>query len=203
MRRHLATGLLILTFIAVSTSRVRAAETIRTNQSWYLPDYAKLQFAGNLGLLSVGIGYLVLDDRWQTELFYGYLPASVGGVDVHTLAWKNSFVLLYARLPYDLVLSPLVIGLGVQIELGGRSFLATPEQYPDDYYTWPTALHFAPYLGMMLHRDLSLWDDRFKGFSVYWELGTIDRYLKQWAASGHHVSFLEIWNLALGAVCYF
>ena len=127
----------------------------------------------------------------------------MGGVEVHTLAWKNSFVPFNLRIGRSYVLSPLVLGLGVQIAVGGRAFLGTPERYPDDYYTWPTALHFAPFWGMKVHRNLSLLGDRIKGFSLYWELGTLDRYLIQWASSGYHVSFLEIWNLAIGGAVLF
>jgi hypothetical protein len=196
-------ALLTTMLLALCAGPAQGADAIRTNSRWYQPDYTKLQVAGNLGLLSLGVGYLLLDDHWQTELFYGYLPAALGGVDVHTLAWKNSVVPCNLRLSGDLVLSPLVIGLSVQIEVGGRSFFTSPDQYPSGYNAWPTALHFAPYFGMMLHKEHSLFADRIKGFSVYWELGTIDDYLEQWARSGYQVSFLEIWNLALGVVCFF
>lgn len=37
--------------------------TIVKKSAWYVPDYAKLQFAGNIGFFSVGIGYKFLSDH--------------------------------------------------------------------------------------------------------------------------------------------
>ncbi len=42
------------------------------DKSWYTPDYVKMQFAGNIGFLSVGAGYQLFNDLLYTELLYGF-----------------------------------------------------------------------------------------------------------------------------------
>ena len=48
-----------------------------------VPHYAKLQFAGGIGFLSAGIGYQSKNKRLQYDLMYGYVPESLGGVEIH------------------------------------------------------------------------------------------------------------------------
>lgn len=63
-------------------------------KAWYEPDYAKMQFAGNLGVLSVGVGYQLFNKVVYTELLYGYVPVSISKAnEIHLISIKNTFPL--------------------------------------------------------------------------------------------------------------
>lgn len=59
-----------------------------------IPDHIKLQYAGNIGILSTGIGYSFFDNKIQSDLFYGYIPEFIGGANIHTISNKNTLRLI-------------------------------------------------------------------------------------------------------------
>ena len=40
-----------------------------------LPDYLKIQYAGNIGFISLGTGYSFFSDKINMDVFYGYNDA--------------------------------------------------------------------------------------------------------------------------------
>ena len=42
----------------------------------FVPDIVTVQYAGNMGLASVGLGYQSKSERSSIHFFYGYLPKS-------------------------------------------------------------------------------------------------------------------------------
>src|SRR5688572_1232580 len=52
----------------------------------FFPDFARLSSGGYAGLVTAGLGYAAWDDRLNVGLSYGYVPASIAGVAVHSLS---------------------------------------------------------------------------------------------------------------------
>lgn len=50
---------------------------VENQKHWSVPDYVKTQFAGNIGLISVGAGYQLFNKVVYTELLYGFVPKAV------------------------------------------------------------------------------------------------------------------------------
>ena len=51
-------NIFIVSILVLFFNNSYAQETISVKEkSWYVPDYVKTQFAGNIGLISVGAGY--------------------------------------------------------------------------------------------------------------------------------------------------
>src|SRR5687767_11338496 len=76
---------------ATTKDSTRVLSVLHFARPWYVPDYFPLQYAGNIGLISAGAGYVFPKDRYQLSLIYGYVPKSVAGVTIHTLTARNIF----------------------------------------------------------------------------------------------------------------
>lgn len=60
------------------TLRTKYEERVeRYKSSWdkVIPRYIKLQYAGSMGLLSVGTGWNYYRDHWETDVLLGFIPA--------------------------------------------------------------------------------------------------------------------------------
>ena len=53
------------------------------------PDAVQIQYAGNYGLMSVGLGQEFCKDILTSYLVFGYLPKAVNGVEVKTCTEKS------------------------------------------------------------------------------------------------------------------
>lgn len=157
------------------------------------PVNIQLQYAGNYGLFSVGIGKSYKSNKINVHLLYGYLPKSIGEVTVHTFALKSSFNFI------DVKISPknslnYYTGIAVLYGITRNTYIRYPDYFPDGYYL-TNAIHASLYLGMQLH--LELLNLKVKAISFLTELGTLDHQL--WAAlSTRYVTFKDIWNVSLG-----
>ncbi len=178
-----------------------AGGNIEKNQSWLLPDFAKIQFAGNIGFISIGTGYSVLNDHLQVDLLYGYVPGSIGGVEIHTLTFRINAIPFYDSVFNDYKLSWIYLGFGVNYAPGDKFFIGSFDKYPDDYYQ-PTAIHGIIYIGSKIHKDGRIFGSRLKGYDIYVELGTVDNYLRS-AVKTEEISYSEILNLSFGVALYF
>jgi hypothetical protein len=163
---------------------------------WYVPRYIPVQFAGNIGLFSTGLGYTSNHDNFHLNILYGYVPASVALTDVHTITFKNIFPITRCPLRHNQTLIPY-LGLGLSIEVGGISFLRMPEHYPDSYYDFPKNLHVLGFGGVST-RHLFTNDARFlKGLEFYAEAGSVDLYL-WYKTISRQIRLRNIFSLALG-----
>ena len=168
-------------------------------KAWYEPDYAKMQFAGNLGVLSVGVGYQLFDKVLYTELLYGYVPVSISKAnEIHLISIKNTFP-LYRKKIGNYTVSPIA-GFTGSLETGNNSFLVLPDKYPKGYYV-PSAIHFTLFVGALVHKDFGN-SKRIKGIDFYYELGTVETYL--WSAiTSKEIGLNAIFSTAIGINLYF
>ncbi len=164
------------------------------NRAWYVPDYVKAQFAGNIGFFSVGIGYQTFHNHVHSELLYGYVPASISKAkQINIITIKNTLPLHTKNLK-RVTLSP-VTGLAVSFETGNNSFLLLPNKYPKGYY-YTNAFHFTFFVGPSIHRNFNNLNI-IKGASLYFELGTVDTYL-WYAITSKEVELYNIFSSAIG-----
>ncbi len=184
---------LIVIFIILTTANYLFSDI--ENRKWYYPDYYKIQFAGNTGLLSFGAGYSFFKKKYETGLFYGYTPKSISGTHIHTIFHKSTYKPVKITLSKNIILTPIFLGLNSCLVIGQNSFIILPEQYPKNYYP-PTAIYLAPFIGVgILKTDID--QKRIKSLDFYFELGTIDRYLSSFLRT-NHLQLNEILNISLG-----
>jgi len=172
-------------------------ERDRDPHGWLLPDFAKLQTGGFVGLLTVGVGYGIFDDVINLAAHYGYTPAARAGQDVHTL-----HLTLDIR-PFDLRFGdirwiPMYLGGGLLHVWGDEYFSDVPDRYAtiDGAYYPPTALHWTAHLGTELD-----WLPRvgfFERHGFYLELATIDTFLIGYFENRETVSLTEAFSSTVG-----
>lgn len=165
-------------------SVVIAGAQERMEQRWWRPDQLKVQYAGSIGFLSLGVGYHNKKQNLEGDFFYGYVPKQAGGVAAHMLTGKLTGQLLKPLCLRGYELRPLALGLSVTYSFGRQYFLLDPDPYPYSYYGFPTALHGGLFAGGQLSRVV-----RGKGIGLYYEIGTIDRELISWATNTRALPF--------------
>lgn len=199
MKKHTLRLFLMLSLISVAIS---AQEQIHVQahpaKKWYQPQFATTQFAGNIGFLSVGIGTQFFKGKLQTSFMYGYVPKSVGKVEIHTILLKNACILNH-RTGYNLDFSSY-IGHTFSFETGNNSFVKLPEKYPKGYYS-SNAFHFTFFIGGKVHKDVNTFNT-IHGIDLFTEMGSVDTYLWYWINS-KEVHLPDILSMAIGMNVYF
>jgi len=160
--------LLLLVFVSANIFASGNKDTKLTKKV-FAPDYLNFQYAGNLGLGSVGIGYISKNEKHNFGLSYGYLPSSVNSVEVHTVSAKGAFNFRKHKLSEKAFLNGYM-GTNLLYSITDNTYLKFPGHFPSDYY-FANAMHFAPFLGIKIGSRKTI-----TKFS-YIELGTLDYYL--------------------------
>lgn len=166
------------------------------DRPFYLPSNAKLQFAGNIGLLSLGPGWRFAGEHLDLDLLVGWAPPMDGPESI----WTTSLKLTYW--PWDLDLGkqwrlrPLSVGALGTFTFGDEYFVTQPDRYPNDYYRFSTAVRFGAFVGASVGRELDLQPiDR---ADLYLEIGTTDAEALVVFKNLHSLPFTSAFHLALG-----
>lgn len=160
-----------------------------------LPDHAKLQYAGGIGFFSIGAGYTNKKQWLEGDVFYGYVPKSVGSVTTHIVTVKASF-LPFKPIGQSLQFRPLALGVLANYTFGKQYFGFTPENYPFNYYSRPTSFRAAAFVGEQLNKKLN---DRFiKSIGVYYEVITYDTELISFIDNMQTLDWDDIVNVGFG-----
>ena len=141
---------------------------------WYKPDFFKLQFAGNIGLASIGLGYEWWNEKAQSVLLYGFVPDHKGEAEIHTFTIKNTFRLYKFNLYDKFNLCPTA-GFSVSFEPGENSYMRVPDKYPDGYYS-PNSFYACLNLGVKSKVDFKE-ERKFSGLGVFFEVNTLADYV--------------------------
>ncbi|MEO5564347.1 MAG: hypothetical protein ABIR18_12955 [Chitinophagaceae bacterium] len=154
-----------------------------------LPHYAKLQFAGGIGFLAAGAGYESKNKHFQTDIFYGYVPEKIGGIDIHSVTGKFTYTPFFKQLKHNMQLDWIMAGILFNYTFGHQYFLFSPEYYPLSYYGLPSAAHVGFFVGESIH---------YKKMSLYYELGTTDKDLGGYFKNTRAIPFFDIINIGIG-----
>lgn len=151
-----------------------------------MPHHVKLQFAGTIGFLSVGTGYEFAKQKLQGDFFYGYVPEKLGGINIHSVTAKLTWIPISIRskkMKYDLLTTGFLVNyaFGKQYDISRESF---------EYYGFPTAAHLAMFAGGGITKNK---------FGLYYELGITDRELVSFGSNLKGLKFHEIINIGIGA----
>lgn len=162
------------------------------------PDYINLQHAGSIGYMSIGLGYDLFNEKTTASLFYGFVPESKGG-NLNILTTKFEYRPFNINLIKDkLVLKPINPVAFVSYTLG-RNFdkKFDPNQYPDGYYFWSTAIKIHAGISSEL-KILGSQNSAIKAVSIYVESNTNDLYLISWFENRTTTPFGNIFHLGYG-----
>ncbi|HEY0839076.1 MAG TPA: hypothetical protein VGD74_02715 [Vulgatibacter sp.] len=163
---------------------------------FYVPSQAKLQFAGNVGLLAVGGGWTWFHRTLDLDLLYGWVPPLQGDESIHIGTLKVTVWPIEIDLGDDWLLRPLSAGGVASLTFGDDYWIVQPDRYPDDYYPFSTALRFGAFVGGSFGRRFP--HSTVKHLDVYWEAGVTDIELWLFLENPHHLTFWDVLHVALG-----
>ncbi|WP_162051874.1 hypothetical protein [Pontibacter pamirensis] len=167
------------------------------HKRWYQPDGVVLQYAGNMGFLSVGPSYSLAKNKLNVELLYGFVPKYDAEEALHLLTLKGVWLpLKEVKLNNDYTLTPLRAGLGASYYFNDQFPLTWKDGIPAGYYWWSSGVRVLGFAGAGINRNFG--DDKtIKGVSLYSEIGTYDLILTSWVKD-ERLTLWEIANLSLG-----
>ncbi|GGB79700.1 hypothetical protein [Dyadobacter sediminis] len=189
-------NLLTATFLLFFTTAFAQDEQAGLNK-WYVPDHVKLQFAGNIGFLSAGPGYISRNKTLETDLLFGFLPQKYGGDALVTITAKTTYSPWRIPLKNTLNLVPFSLGFYLNYTFGPQFDTKWPSYYPKGYYWWATSFRPGAYIGGKVGRDIYFYNKKKKA-ELYYELGTYDLLLISYVQNPKYLKPRDIVNLAFG-----
>ena len=169
------------------------AEAVRSVNR-FIPHYVPIQYAGNIGYISSGVGYIATRDKVHFSLQYGFTPESVGGINIHTLTFRNVFHLFRYQINRQTIIP--YAGLGLSWDMSGRSFFFLPDNMPKGYYKFPKSVHLIPSLGIKIRHPANL-GKVLSAVELFAEATTVDEYV-WFKVISREVTMAQIVTLSLG-----
>ena len=167
------------------------------SRKWFIPDHLKLHFAGNIGFLSGGPGYVSRNKTLETDLLFGFLPKKFGGDALITISAKTTYSPWKIPLRNTYYIRPFSIGAYLSYTFGPQFDTKWPSYYPAGYYWWATSFRPGAYLGGKIGRNIKS-RKKVKSLELYYELGTYDLLLISYAQNREYLKPADIVNLAFG-----
>jgi len=185
---------MLMLFLLVTTEKISAQ---KKGFKIKPPDNIKLQYAGGMGFISIGAGYTTKNQKLEGDLYYGYLPESVGGVSIHSISGKITWIPIHPVSIKKYQVEPLITGLVVNYSFGKQYFGFDPTYYPYRYYSFPTAIHSALFLGSRIGFNFpaSTFVHR---LSLYYEVLSYDREIISYISNTKSLQPGDIITLSLG-----
>ncbi len=180
--------------------------TLRRVQRWnkLIPSYSKLQFAGGMGLVSVGTGWEYGNNRqWETDLLLGIIPKHSSKRTKVTFTLKQNFTPWRVPLRGRFALEPLSTGLYLNTVFGGEFWMKNPDRYPQGYYWFSTRLRIHIFVGQRIRFDIP--ENRrwfLSSITAFYELSTCDLYVIQ-AVRNSYMKASDVLRLSFGLKCNF
>jgi hypothetical protein len=188
---------LFISLIALINNDSFSQKPINEKPHWYIPDYANIQYAGNIGFFSSGIGYYIIPKyRVYADIIYGYTPSDKSSIDIHNIVLRIGYKPFNIPISKDIDLRPIFINIAVSKLINSNStWEKLPNYFPDGYY---------PQNAFRFHFDFGISAKyNFKnklGLEFYFLSTTNDLYLnynKHYYRNGK-IHFNDIFSAALG-----
>lgn len=144
-----------------------------------IPTHTKIQFAGNMGLLSFGTGWdYGKKNQWETDIFLGFIPKYQSKRTKITMTLKQNYMPWSLELGKGFSTEPLSCGLYFNTVFGDQFWVHEPDRYPKGYYGFSSRIRSHIFLGQRLTYDIDP-QRRYtaKSITIFYELSTCDFHL--------------------------
>jgi len=194
-------ALALLAFSCCAAPTVAGADDDDDELPFYVPSQAKLQFAGNIGLLSAGGGWSWFHRSLDLDLLFGWVPPLQGDEAIYTGTLKATGWPVALDLGEDWRLRPISVGGVASLTFGDEYWILQPDRYPHDYYEFSTAVRFGAFLGGSFGRRFP--QATVRNIDLYWEFGVTDLELWMLLENPHQLTFWDVLHVALGVAVGF
>ena len=155
----------------------------RRREYWaeLIPTQFIMQYAGNMGFMSIGIGWdYGKHKQWETNLMFGYLPKISSHRGKLTMTLKENYLPWSMYLKQGWMLEPLSCGLYLNTVFGSEFWDNQPSRYPDKYYEpLNTKGRIHVFLGQRITKIIPANKRKFlKSISAFYEVSACDLYLR-------------------------
>ena len=185
---------------SVLTRYDRRVHRYRRNWQSLIPTQSVVQFAGNMGLLSFGVGWdYGRHKQWETHLLFGFLPRYGSDRAKATMTLKENFIPWSLYIKNGWSVEPLSVGVYFNTVFGPEFWQKQPARYPDSYYPFlSTKVRINIFAGQRVEFTLPQNRRKFvKSITAFYELSTCDVYLRA-LVQDRHVRLVDIFGLSLG-----
>ncbi len=165
-----------------------------------IPSQSVVQYAGNMGLLSVGMGWdYGRRGQWETQLLVGYLPKHRSERAKMTFTLKQNFIPWSVYMGKGWALEPLSCGIYFNTIFGQQFWDNEPARYPDDYYPFlSTKVRLNVFVGQRVQFTIpSNQRKRLKSITAFYEVSACDLHIRSMVQDSH-VGLRDILSLSLG-----
>lgn len=175
-------GILLFLFstnVMAQSKYEKRVESYKSQWDKLTPRYVKIQYAGGMGLISIGTGWdYGKNKQWETDLLFGYLPRYSTKKSKITFTLKQNFIPWSKRLNKNFSLEPLATGLYVNTIFDGEFWVNEPDKYPNGYYSFSTKMRFNIYIGQRITFHIPS-EKRFftKSITAFYEISSNDLYI--------------------------
>ena len=178
----------------------RRVEHYQRFWNFLIPKQLIFQYAGNMGMFSVGLGWDYGHHRnYETNLLFGYLPKFNSSSAKMTMTIKQNFIPWHAPIDDVITFEPFTCGIYFNTVFGSEFWQSQPKRYPDSYYDFlSTKVRINIFIGERL--TLNVPDSRrkfIKGITAFYEVSTCDLYIRA-MIQDKQVSLWDIIGLSLG-----
>jgi len=170
-----------------------------------IPTQFVIQNAGNMGVVSLGIGWdYGKRKQWETDLLFGYIPKHQSSRGKLTMTLKENYI------PWSFALrnpsktsgwsfEPLTASIYINTVYGHEFWKSQPNRYPDSYYDFmSTKFRLNAAIGQRF--TFTIPHEKRKGsksISLFYEISTCDLYLRARIVD-HNVPWKDVLGLSLG-----
>ncbi len=191
-------------YLTKSDTLIMNHEKVVIPRRVFIPDHFRLQFAGNIGFISLGLGYN-FGKSYELTLMYGLQNEFFGNSkeSVRTLALKNTFNLYNSFHIYKNISFVPTAGISINWGFTNNTFRKLPKHYPNKYY-FQNRVHLAPFIGGKIRYDFEKSGKKefARHVELYVEAGSLDAYILEWVRTDY-VKLGDIMSLAIGVSFYY
>ena len=165
-----------------------------------IPTQFVIQNAGNMGLLSAGIGWdYGKRKQWETDLLVGFIPQHQTTRGKLTMTLKENFIPWSFDLKRGWSVEPLTTSVYMNTVYGHEFWKSQPRRYPSKYYEFmSTKFRLNVALGQRITWQIPS-QKRFnaRSISLFYEISSCDLYIRT-KFMEHSVPLKDILGLSLG-----
>ena len=145
-----------------------------------IPRFAKFQYAGSMGLASVGTGWIYgKKEQWETDFIIGYVPKYTTTRAKMSVTLKENYIPWHLQTRnQNIFIEPLTCGLYINTILDNDFWVKEPCKYHSPYYNFSTKVRLNIYIGQRVTYEINP-DKRhhFKSVSAFYEISSNELYI--------------------------
>lgn len=170
-------------------------------ESWnkLVPSFLKAQYAGSMGVFSIGTGWDYGKQRqWETDLYLGYLPKFDSEQSKFTFTLRQNYIPWSVTIKNNFSYEPFSVAIYFTSILDEDFWPKQPEKYPDGYYWFSLRVRSNIALGQRIVYNIPTEKRNFsKSVTLFYEVSTNDSYILS-AYGNDYIKLSDIIHLSLG-----